>query len=45
MSEATLPHETVRFAHNSERQFAKLLDFYGIEWDVRAAHVHAGTRP
>jgi hypothetical protein len=22
----------VRFAHNSERQFAKLLDFYGIEW-------------
>ena len=32
MSEATLPHEIVRFAHNSERQFAKLLDFYGIEW-------------
>ena len=28
-----LPHEDVRFAHNSERQFAKLLDFYGIEWD------------
>jgi hypothetical protein len=27
-----LPHERVRFAHNSERQFAKLLDFYGIEW-------------
>jgi hypothetical protein len=22
----------VRFAHNSERQFAKLLDFYGIVW-------------
>jgi len=22
----------VRFAHNSERQFAKLLDFYNIEW-------------
>jgi hypoxanthine phosphoribosyltransferase len=22
----------VAFAHNSERQFAKLLDFYGIEW-------------
>jgi hypoxanthine phosphoribosyltransferase len=22
----------VRFAHNSERQFAKLLDFYAIEW-------------
>ena len=32
MSEATLPHEQVHFAHNSERQFAKLLDFYGIEW-------------
>jgi hypothetical protein len=28
-----LPHESVRFAHNSERQFAKLLDFYGIDWD------------
>ena len=28
-----LPHEQVRFAHNSERQFAKLLDFYGIVWD------------
>jgi len=23
----------VRFAHNSERQFAKLLDFYAIVWD------------
>ena len=28
-----LPHTTVRFAHNSERQLAKLLDFYGIEWE------------
>ena len=28
-----LPHEEVRFAHNSERQFAKLLDFYAIEWE------------
>lgn len=27
-----LPHQSVRFAHNSERQFARLLDFYGIEW-------------
>jgi hypothetical protein len=27
-----LPHTAVEFAHNSERQFAKLLDFYGIEW-------------
>lgn len=24
--------QAVRFAHNSERQFATLLDFYGIEW-------------
>ena len=32
MSES-LPHEQVRFAHNSERQFAKLLDFYGIAWE------------
>jgi hypothetical protein len=23
----------VRFAHNSERQFARLLDFYGIAWE------------
>jgi hypothetical protein len=23
----------VRFAHNSERQFAKLLDFYAIDWE------------
>jgi bifunctional protein TilS/HprT len=23
----------VHFAHNSERQFAKLLDFYNIAWD------------
>ena len=28
-----LPHERVRFAHNSERQFGKLLDFYGIVWE------------
>jgi hypothetical protein len=28
-----LPHEQVRFAHNSERQFAKLLDFYAIGWE------------
>ena len=28
-----LPHTEVRFAHNSERQFAKLLDFYGIAWE------------
>jgi hypothetical protein len=28
-----LPHEHVRFAHNSERQFAKLLDFYDLAWE------------
>jgi len=27
------PHEHARFAHNSERQFAKLLDFYNIVWE------------
>lgn len=26
------PSETVEFAHASERQFARLLDFYQIEW-------------
>jgi len=28
-----LPHQQVRFAHHSERQFAMLLDFYGIAWE------------
>jgi hypothetical protein len=32
MVERPLPHTDVDFAHNSERQFAKLLDFYGIDW-------------
>src|SRR5918996_2480656 len=27
-----LPHNDIRFAHNSERQFARLLDFYEIDW-------------
>jgi hypoxanthine phosphoribosyltransferase len=26
------PHEGADFAHNAERQLAKLLDFYGVEW-------------
>ncbi|MGH9190406.1 MAG: hypothetical protein ACRD0Q_10305 [Acidimicrobiales bacterium] len=26
------PHSQVRFAHNSELQFAKLLDFYRVVW-------------
>lgn len=29
---AELPHERVAFAHNSERQLAKLLDFYHVTW-------------
>ena len=28
----TLPHERTEFAHPSERELARLLDFYGIEW-------------
>lgn len=28
-----MPHTLVRFAHNSELQFAKLLDFYGLTWE------------
>lgn len=28
-----LPHTLIRFAHNSELQFAKLLDFYGVIWE------------
>lgn len=27
-----LPSDRVPFAHESEREFARLLDFYGIEW-------------
>ncbi|HYT29694.1 MAG TPA: hypothetical protein VEN82_02880, partial [Actinomycetota bacterium] len=27
-----LPSDTVSFAHSSERQFARLLDFYQIDW-------------
>ncbi|HVF15195.1 MAG TPA: hypothetical protein VM942_11385, partial [Acidimicrobiales bacterium] len=32
-ADSALPHEAIRFAHNSEFQFAKLLDFYGIGWE------------
>jgi hypothetical protein len=28
----TAPADAVRFAHESERQFARLLDFYVIDW-------------
>ena len=32
-TDAVLPHEGVRFAHNAEEQLAKLLDFYGVPWE------------
>jgi hypothetical protein len=32
-TDADLPHQRVRFAHNAEEQLAKLLDFYGVAWD------------
>ena len=32
-SSSPAAHELVEFAHNSERQFAKLLDFYEIAWE------------
>jgi hypothetical protein len=30
---ATRAADTIAFAHNSERQFARLLDFYRVEWE------------
>jgi hypothetical protein len=30
---ATRPADQIAFAHNSERQFARLLDFYRVEWE------------
>jgi hypothetical protein len=30
---ATRPAEQITFAHNSERQFARLLDFYRVDWE------------
>jgi len=32
-TDAVLPHQRVRFAHNAEGQLAKLLDFYGVMWE------------
>jgi hypothetical protein len=43
--DAALPHEGVRFAHNSERQFAKLLDFYGIAWEYEPHTFVLATDP
>ena len=39
-----LPHDAVEFHHNSERQFAQLLDFYGIEWQYEPHTFVLGTR-
>lgn len=33
IEDAVSQSESTDFAHNSERQFAKLLDFYQIEWE------------
>ena len=33
VDEFTPPSETTDFAHQSEQQFARLLDFYGIDWE------------
>jgi len=30
---ATRAADQITFAHNSERQFARLLDFYRVEWE------------
>ena len=32
-AKATRPTDQIVFAHNSERQFARLLDFYRVDWD------------
>jgi hypothetical protein len=38
-----------RFAHESERRFARILDFYGVPWEYEpvefALHWDAGGRP
>jgi hypothetical protein len=32
-AKATRPTDQIVFAHNSERQFARLLDFYRVDWE------------
>jgi hypothetical protein len=32
-AKATRPPDQIVFAHNSERQFARLLDFYRVDWE------------
>jgi hypothetical protein len=31
-AKASLPHEEIKFAHASEKHFARLLNFYRIDW-------------
>ena len=33
LDDFTSPAELTTFAHHSEQQFARLLDFYGIDWE------------
>jgi hypothetical protein len=40
-----LPSDTVSFAHASERQFARLLDFYQIEWEYEPTSFDLETDP
>jgi hypothetical protein len=37
LADGPLKSDTVGFAHASERQFARLLDFYQIEWEYEPA--------
>jgi bifunctional protein TilS/HprT len=39
---APLPSDSVPFAHASERQFARLLDFYQIEWQYEPTSFDLG---
>jgi len=32
-ADAARPRQGVRFAHESEQRFARILDFYGVEWE------------
>jgi bifunctional protein TilS/HprT len=37
LADGPLKSDSVNFAHASERQFARLLDFYQIEWEYEPA--------
>ena len=42
LGSSLLKSDTARFAHASERQFARLLDFYQIEWDYEPTSFDIG---